>query len=269
MQNHPFINSVPYRISGIALVLLACSIGAMLLYYYEHIGWFAAWLDSLVSVGLFSVAGFLYWYVTGILRQVKAQVVLALGVQVISITGGYMVATLLAPVHMEWFISSVPFRFLLGLLSWIILSQWYFIRRKEIMQEEEPAVQSDGQQAFEETETSLPAEEALLDRISVKDGSRIHLIQLDELLYIQASGDYVTLFTSDGQYVKEQTMKYFESHLPERLFIRIHRSCIVNCGYIARIELFGKDSWQVRLKTGVSLRASAGGYKLLKERLSL
>lgn len=269
MQNHPFINSVQYRVAGIALVLIACSVGALLLYYYGNTGWFVAWLDSLVSVGLLSVAGFLFWYVTGILRQVQVQIVLALGVQAISIIGGYMVVTLVYPVHMEWFVSSIPFRFLFGLLGWIILAQWYFIRWKEIQKEEQSDVQSEDQQVFTETESSLPAEEALLDRISVKDGSRIHLIPLDELLYIQASGDYVTLFTSDGQYVKEQTMKYFESHLPERTFIRIHRSCIVNCAYIARIELFGKETWQVRLKTGASLRASAGGYKLLKERLSL
>ena len=64
-------------------------------------------------------------------------------------------------------------------------------------------------------------------------------------------------------------MKYFESHLPVATFIRIHRSCIVNCAYIMRIELFGKETWQVRLKNGASLRASAAGYKLLKERLSI
>lgn len=267
MQNHPFINSVLYRIAGITLVLLACSIGALLLYYYGHAGCLVAWLDSLVSVGLFSMAGFLFWYVTGILRQVQAQIALALGVLAISIIGGYMVMALVCPDHMDWFVSTIPFRLLFGLLGWIILAQWYFIRWKEIQKEEQVDVQSEDRQIV--TGTALSAEEELLDRISVKDGSRIHLIQLDELLYIQASGDYVTLFTSDGQYVKEQTMKYFESHLPERSFIRIHRSCIVNSDYIMRVELFGKETWQVRLKTGVSLRASAGGYKLLKERLSL
>ena len=178
-----------------------------------------------------------------------------------------MVMALVCPDHMDWFVSTIPFRLLFGLLGWIILAQWYFIRWKEIQKEEQVDVQSEDRQIV--TETALSAEEELLDRISVKDGSRIHLIQLDELLYIQASGDYVTLFTSDGQYVKEQTMKYFESHLPEKTFIRIHRSCIVNSDYIMRVELFGKETWQVRLKTGVSLRASAGGYKLLKERLSL
>jgi DNA-binding LytR/AlgR family response regulator len=129
-------------------------------------------------------------------------------------------------------------------------------------------------QEFEEAseiETAEPAqaEEAFLDRVSVKDGSRIHIIHLNELLYLQAGGDYVTLFTPDGQFVKEQTMKYFETHLPPTVFVRIHRSCIVNTEQILRVELFGKENYQVRLKNGVCLRASNGGYKLLKERLSL
>ncbi|MCD7852169.1 MAG: LytTR family transcriptional regulator [Parabacteroides sp.] len=118
-------------------------------------------------------------------------------------------------------------------------------------------------------EDTAQDEEAFLDRVSVKDGSRIHIIHLDELLYLQAGGDYVTLFTPEGQFVKEQTMKYFETHLPPTVFVRIHRSCIVNTEQILRVELFGKENYQVRLKNGVCLRASSGGYKLLKGRLSL
>ncbi|KAA6331588.1 hypothetical protein EZS27_019812, partial [termite gut metagenome] len=52
-------------------------------------------------------------------------------------------------------------------------------------------------------------------------------------------------------------------------FARIHRSCIVNTNRITRIELFGKDKYNVWLKNGDKLRASIGGYKLLKERLRL
>ena len=103
----------------------------------------------------------------------------------------------------------------------------------------------------------------------MKNLSRIHIIHLDELLYIQSSGDYVTLFTPSGQYVKEQTMKYFEAHLPSDIFVRIHRSCIVNMEQILRVELFGKENYQVRLKNDVCLRASLSGYKLLKRRLNL
>ena len=126
-----------------------------------------------------------------------------------------------------------------------------------------------GTEADKGQEEAVPAGETFLDRVSVKDGSRIHIIHLEELLYLQAGGDYVTIFTPDGQYVKEQTMKYFETHLPPALFVRIHRSCIVNTEQILRVELFGKENYQVRLKNGVCLRASNAGYKLLKERLSL
>lgn len=272
MQTHPFINSVLCRMAGVALAVVSCSISALLLYYYGHTGWLVAWLDSLVLVGIFCVSGFLFWYVTGILRPLQAQIALAVGVLIISVTGGYMAGALVYPDRMDWFASTIPFRILLGLLGWIILAQWYYIRWKELqmeIQEEQRKEEREEENAPAETGVSSPEEEAILDRISVKDGSRIHLIHLEELLYIQASGDYVALFTTDGQYIKDQTMKYFESHLPANLFIRIHRSCIVNSEQIMRVELFGKESYQVRLKTGVCLRASLTGYKLLKERLSL
>ena len=64
-------------------------------------------------------------------------------------------------------------------------------------------------------------------------------------------------------------MKYFERSLPSPEFVPIHRSYIVNTEQILRVELFGKETYQVRLKDGTYLRASSAGYKLLKERLSL
>lgn len=48
------------------------------------------------------------------------------------------------------------------------------------------------------------------------------------------------LVTPAGEYIKEQTMKYFEAHLPVDNFVRIHRSTIVNVTQISRVELFGK-----------------------------
>ena len=93
-----------------------------------------------------------------------------------------------------------------------------------------------------EAPVEVPA--GLIDRITVKDGSRIHLIKADELIYIQACGDYVMLITPSGEYLKEQTMKYFETHLPPETFVRVHRSTIVNVTQISRVELFGKETYQ-------------------------
>ncbi len=108
-----------------------------------------------------------------------------------------------------------------------------------------------------------------IDRITVKDGSRIHLVKADEMIYIQACGDYVMLITPTGEYLKEQTMKYFETHLSPDTFVRVHRSTIVNVTQISRVELFGKETYQLLLKNGVKLRVSLSGYRLLKERLGI
>lgn len=106
-----------------------------------------------------------------------------------------------------------------------------------------------------------------IDTISVRHNNRVHIISLDELLFIQSDGDYVTLVTSQGKFLKEQTMKYFHSSLPADKFVRIHRSYIVNLSQIASIDSRGKETYYVVLKDGTSLRASVSGYQELKQRL--
>ena len=261
MQTHPCIVLVVNRIMGITLAVVAWMVYAWLLFCYGQEGLWNACLDGLVSVGLLAVAGFLYGYVDGTIHALQIRVALAVLVQAISLAGAFELQVLLEQGTTDDFVHTIPLRLVFGILCWIVLLQWYRMNRTDDQEFEEAS----------EIETVEPvqAEEAFLDRVSVKDGSRIHIIHLDELLYLQAGGDYVTLFTPDGQFVKEQTMKYFETHLPPTVFVRIHRSCIVNTEQILRVELFGKENYQVRLKNGVCLRASNGGYKLLKERLSL
>lgn len=173
--------------------------------------------------------------------------------QATALAGAFELQVLLEQGNAGDFVDSVSLRLVFGILCWIILLQWYRMNRTDESDFEEIS----GTEADKGQEEAVPAGETFLDRVSVKDGSRIHIIHLEELLYLQAGGDYVTIFTPDGQYVKEQTMKYFETHLPPALFVRIHRSCIVNTEQILRVELFGKENYQVRLKNGVCLPGQA------------
>ena len=116
---------------------------------------------------------------------------------------------------------------------------------------------------------SADDKEELLQRIAVKTRHKVHVIGVNEILYIEAEGDYVMIHTREGNYLKEKTMKYFESHLEPAKFIRIHRSFIVNAEAIERIELYDKESYLVLLKTGDKLKASTTGYKLLKQILNM
>ncbi|MFA6596157.1 MAG: LytTR family transcriptional regulator DNA-binding domain-containing protein [Ignavibacteriaceae bacterium] len=104
-----------------------------------------------------------------------------------------------------------------------------------------------------------------LDKILIKDGTRIHIIPIGEVEFLEAQDDYVYVHTGKAKYLKQKTMKYFEEHLDETNFVRIHRSYIVASGAIKQIDLLEKESYQVTLHNGKKLSVSKTGYQKLKE----
>lgn len=108
-----------------------------------------------------------------------------------------------------------------------------------------------------------------IERIAVKIGQKIHVILVPDIIYIESDGDYVRIITDKGKFVKEDTMKYYESGLPKSQFVRVHRSYIVNVEKIHRIELYEKQNQMLILKNGDQIRASVSGYKSLRVALNL
>lgn len=108
-----------------------------------------------------------------------------------------------------------------------------------------------------------------LQRVAVKIGQKIHVILIPDIVYIRSDGDYVQIVTDRQQYIKEETMKYFEANLPGKQFVRVHRSYIVNVEKILRIETYEKQNQMLTLANGDKIRASAAGYKSLREALNL
>ncbi|MCL2597826.1 MAG: LytTR family transcriptional regulator DNA-binding domain-containing protein [Paludibacter sp.] len=152
----------------------------------------------------------------------------------------------------------------LEILIYILVLSLIILRNKieiqEIIAEEAPQ---------NEITEILPISVEKISQISVKNGAQVHIIQLGEILFIQADGDYVNIHTVEKKYLKEQTMKFFEQRLPADIFLRVHRSYIVNIEYITRIEKAEKDTQTLTLKNGEKIRASLNGYRLLKEKLGL
>lgn len=106
-----------------------------------------------------------------------------------------------------------------------------------------------------------------LERILVKDGSKVHVIPADKIDYIKAEDDYVSIKTEGKSYLKQVRMATLEKELDNKKFVRIHRSYILNIELIARIELYAKDSRMAILKDGSKLPISRTGYSKLKELL--
>jgi two-component system LytT family response regulator len=114
-------------------------------------------------------------------------------------------------------------------------------------------------------ETHLAEKEEKLERVVVKSGAKISIVPVDKINYFEAQDDYVMLYTDEGKFLKQKTMKYFEDHLEPSDFIRIHRSYIVRLTKIKQLELFEKESYRAILTDGKSLPVSKSGYSRLKE----
>lgn len=106
-----------------------------------------------------------------------------------------------------------------------------------------------------------------LERVVVKDGTRVHIIPIDKLDYAEAQDDYVGLRSERKTFLKQQTLASLELQLDARKFVRIHRSYVVNIERVARIEPYSKDSRVVVLHDGSQLPVSRTGHAKLKELL--
>lgn len=104
-------------------------------------------------------------------------------------------------------------------------------------------------------------------RIVIKEGEKINIIPLEDVVYIEAYDDYVKLHTTTTRFVKKQTMSYYEKTLPSDQFVRIHRSSIVSIDRLQGIEAIENGRYQVLLTTGVRLPISRSAYPDLKSRL--
>ena len=106
-------------------------------------------------------------------------------------------------------------------------------------------------------------------RIVVKDGSKIRIIPVAQVQYLEAADDYVKIFTAEGHFLKKKTMQYFEQTLLAQQFVRIHRSYIINVQLITRIDAYEKESYLAILSSGQKLPVSKSGYFKLKEVLGM
>lgn len=270
MKAHPIMD-YPYRwIPMLGATVILIIVQVVLICGYTGADYLPAAVDGIATIGWLAAIAYLAWFVVGFVSLLQTDIIMVLVGSLLWLAGCYMVCDIMvriAGVSYIPFAQTMPIRLLFGMPALVSVTLWYRL----IVAKEEAMEQKLEKEIIAHQPVQQPCEPEVerIDRITVKDGPKIHLIKTDELIYIQACGDYVMLITPSGEYLKEQTMKYFETHLPAETFVRVHRSTIVNVTQISRVELFGKETYQLLLKNGVNLRVSLSGYRLLKERLGL
>jgi two-component system LytT family response regulator len=106
-------------------------------------------------------------------------------------------------------------------------------------------------------------------RVVVKMGSKIKIIPVDDILYLEAADDYVKVHTKEGAFLKNKTMSHFEDTLDPQVFVRTHRSYMVHVQHITRIEPNEKENFLALLTTGAQVPVSKSGYSKLKTVLGI
>lgn len=165
---------------------------------------------------------------------------------------------------------TVPIRAVIALLTYgisIIFLSKVFMDEAETIQTEDAGIKEDVSGIPDEPKHDNSVE--IIERIAVRNGQKIEVVPIDEIIHLEAEGDYVMIHSTKGRFLKEQTMKSLEYTLPADKFVRVHRSNIINVDFIARIELYDKQTQLLKLKNGAQVKASLAGYKLLKKTLGL
>jgi hypothetical protein len=248
-------------------------------------------LDALIHSILFGLLAYFLWFVfqffklSGglLLPRLLNYLLFLFSMYLIWIGIPWLMEHLLWEVYTPEFSKILPLKTVYGLLLLSIVNHWYkdIRRNAQALEDEEdkPTAVADDLRSdsiIKQVEMSgltsaetLHERKEILSTISVKTGQKIQMIAISDVLYLMADGDYVLIHTADGKYLKEQTMKFFEEHLPPDQFVRVHRSSIVQVSYISRIELYEKQNYRITLKTGHQLKASQNGYRQLKQTLKL
>lgn len=241
-------------------------------------------VDTFAYSVFYGVVGILLWSVIRygnfgslpVFQRIVNYMALAVLTIVFTVGLGYGFEYLIDNDLYENFLPLLPLRAFISLLIYIALAQNFRLNsfRDDMIENEMtetfPVPDTEGKNAESEQQVKeVEEEKEILERIAVKTGQKIHVIMVPEIVYLQADGDYVHIFTTNGKYLKEQTMKYFEEHLPAAQFVRVHRSCIVHVEAISRIELYEKQNQQLTLKNGHQIKVSQAGYKLLRMKLNL
>jgi two-component system LytT family response regulator len=103
------------------------------------------------------------------------------------------------------------------------------------------------------------------DRLLVPDGRRMVPIQIADIEWIKAEGDYVRVFAGGRGYLVGRTLKELEARLDPAQFVRVHRSALVQTSHIREVRAEGSSRYKVLLSDGTTVIVSRSRAPELKK----
>jgi two-component system LytT family response regulator len=111
----------------------------------------------------------------------------------------------------------------------------------------------------------LAAAPQYLARVALRSAGKISFVNIEDVLYVQAAENYVQLHLKAARHLLHVPIATFESSLDPRLFLRIHRSLIVNVKHIHELETGPHGEYIVVLHGGSRLQSSRSYHEKIKK----
>jgi two-component system LytT family response regulator len=103
--------------------------------------------------------------------------------------------------------------------------------------------------------------------IFVQKSEKLLNLAVEEIMFLEASGDYTILTTKSDQFVSSSGIGKLEEILNPDTFIRVHRSTIININYLKEIEKHFNGGMIVKMQTGKSFPVSRTYAKVIRKKV--
>jgi hypothetical protein len=104
--------------------------------------------------------------------------------------------------------------------------------------------------------------------ILVSDQNKKHLIKTNEILFIRANTPYIEIHTSDKKYLEQNSLKEIIQLLDKDVFIRVHKSTILNVTCVKNFTSRMNGDYDVSLFNGEAIRVSRNYAASFKTKLN-
>jgi two-component system LytT family response regulator len=110
----------------------------------------------------------------------------------------------------------------------------------------------------------LSAPPKYLARVALRSAGKISFVNVEDIRYVQAAENYVQLHLENARHLLHVPIATLEASLDPEMFLRIHRSMIVNVKQVQELETGPHGEYIVVLKGGARLQSSRSYHDKIK-----
>ncbi len=126
----------------------------------------------------------------------------------------------------------------------------------------------DGNERIVSLLQTLAAPPRTLTRMAVRSAGKTSFVNLEDVHWIQGAENYVQLYTASTQHFARASMQSLLELLDPKVFVRIHRSSIVNVRHISHVETGTHGDYVLTLKNGARVHSSRTYCEVIKKLVS-